>query len=133
GLEGFGMKLVTQADQALLTTRTNLPALVAASSWAPTLREAFTKAGGLESLGVLVVGEKRPYANSEVTKVLGRPVAASLAWDPESAAVFSDGAARSRKFSTAPLSKSFRAAIQSIQSNIARSRAALETASRGAR
>lgn len=133
GLESFPMKLVTQADLALLTTRTTLPALVAASSWAPTLRESFAKAGGLDSLGVLVVGEKRPYGNGEVSKVLGRPVTASLAWDPESAAVYSEGAARSRKFATAPLNKSLRAAIQGIQSNLARSRAALETTGRGTR
>lgn len=133
GLESFAMKLATQADQALLTTRTNLPALVAASSWAATLRESFAKAGGLDSLGVLVVGEKQPYSNNEVAKVLGRPVMASLAWDPGAAAVYSEGASRGRKFDSAPLNKSLRAAVQGIQSNIARSRAALEAAGRGAR
>ena len=34
GLEGFAMKLTTQADLAMLVTRSHLPALVAASSWA---------------------------------------------------------------------------------------------------
>lgn len=133
GLEGSPLKLVAQADQALLATRTNLPALVAASSWAPTLRETFTKAGGLDSLGVLVVGEKRPYANSEVARVLGRPVMASLAWDPATAEAYSEGAAQPRKFATSPLNKSLRAAIQGIQSNVARTRAALEVAGRGGR
>ncbi|GAA1851948.1 hypothetical protein [Myceligenerans crystallogenes] len=133
GLEGFGLKLVAQADQALLVTRTNLPALVAASSWAPTLRETFTKAGGLDSLGVLVVGEQRPYGNGEVAKVLGRPVTASVAWDPASAVVYSEGAAQPRKFPGSPLNKSLRAAIQGVQSNIVRSRAALQVAGRGPR
>ncbi|MBL0884843.1 hypothetical protein [Myceligenerans indicum] len=133
GLESFAMKLVTQADQALLATRTNLPALVAASSWAPTLRESFSRTGGLDSLGVLVIGEKRPYPNGEVTKVLGRPVTASLAWDPTTAEVYAEGAGRSRKFTTAPLNKSLRAAVQSIQASIARSQAALEAAGRSTR
>lgn len=126
GLEGFAMKLVTQADLALLTTRSTLPALVAASSWAPTVQDTFSRAGALDSLGVLVVGEGTPYGNGEVAKVLDRPVTAALAWDPASAEVYSRGAGHGRKFATAPLNKSLRAAVQSIRSHLARSRAALQ-------
>ncbi|MEU4360765.1 hypothetical protein [Promicromonospora sp. NPDC023987] len=126
GLEGFAMKLTTQADLALLVTRSHLPALVAASSWAATLRESFTRAGALDSLGLLVVGPGRPYDNREVAKVLERPVMASVAWDPAAAEVYSHGARPPRKFEASALSKSLRAAVQSTRASVTRSRAQLE-------
>ncbi|MFE7506706.1 hypothetical protein [Promicromonospora sp. NPDC057488] len=125
GLEGFAMKLLTQADLGLLVTRSNLPALVAASSWATTLRESFTRAGALDCLGVLVVGPGKPYDNREVAKVLGRPVVASVAWDAASAEVYTYGAKPPRKFETSPFTKSLRAAVQSTRAGVTRARAVL--------
>lgn len=128
GLEGFAMKLTTQADLALLVTRSNLPALVAASSWATTLRESFTRAGALDSLGVLAVGPGKPYDNREIAKVLERPVIASVAWDPSSAEVYTYGAKPPRKFEASNLTKSLRAAVQSVLACVTRSRAQLGVA-----
>lgn len=128
GLEGFAMKLLTQADLGLLVTRSNLTALVAASSWATTLRESFTRVGAVDSLGVLVVGQGKPYDNREVTKVLDRPVMANVAWDPAAAEVYSNGAKPPRKFDTSALAKSLRAAVQSTRASVTRSRAQLESA-----
>lgn len=131
GLEGFAMKLTTQADLALLVTRSNLPALVAASSWAATLRESFTRAGALDSLGVLAVGPGKPYDNREIAKVLERPVVASVAWDPPSAEVYTYGAKPPRKFEASSLTKSLRAAVQSVRAGVTRSRAQLGVATEG--
>lgn len=125
GLEGSPFKLTAAADLALLVTRSTLPALVAASSWAPTLREAFTRAGAESSLGTLLVGQGMPYGPSEVAKVLQMPVVASLAWDPASAEVFSRGTKAPRKFEGSNLSKSLRACVQAIRSTLTASRANL--------
>ncbi|MFD6137095.1 hypothetical protein [Isoptericola sp. NPDC056618] len=122
GLVGSPTKLLTQADLALLTTHSSLPALVAASSWAQSLRDAFTGVGAIESLGALVVGPGRPYGGGEVAKVLRVPVVAGLDWDPASAEVYALGAKRPKKFSSSGLNKSVRAAVQSIGSSVARSR-----------
>lgn len=115
GLEGWPAKLIAAADLALLTTRSTLPALVAASTWSVTLGELFT---GSSALAALLVGEGMPYRGSEVAKVLGIPVVASLAWDPTSAEVFSLGATPQRKFQSANLPKSLRAAVNAIGSTL---------------
>ncbi|MEV8027448.1 hypothetical protein [Cellulosimicrobium funkei] len=119
GLEGSPYRLFAAADLGLLVTRSNLPSLVAASSWAPTLRETFERVGARESLGALVVGPGRPYGQGEVAKVLSMPVVASLAWDPDTARVYSDGEKPGRKFASSGLNKSLRATVHAIQSVVA--------------
>ncbi|HQZ85661.1 MAG TPA: hypothetical protein PLB21_08570 [Actinomycetota bacterium] len=128
GLEGSPYKLLAAADLALLVTHSTLPALVAAASWAPTLKDTFPRSGATTSLGALVVGPGRPFTAAEVSKTLQMPTVASLEWDPPSAEVFSLGAQPPRKFETARLSKSLRAAVQSIQSTLTSSRAAIDLA-----
>ncbi|GAA1988777.1 hypothetical protein GCM10009718_27950 [Isoptericola halotolerans] len=131
GLEGSGYQLLAAADLALLTTRTDLPSLVAAGAWAATLRQTFERGGALHNLGALLVGQGRPYGSGEAAKVLGLPVVASLAWDPDTAQVYSHGAAPGRKFATAPLNKSLRAAVQAAQSTVGAVRSQLELAIEG--
>lgn len=125
GLHGSAAPLLAAADLALLTTRTNLPALVAASTWAHALRGTFEQAGASSSLAALVVGESRPYGAGDVAKVLQLPVVARLAWDPDSASVYSEGANPPRKFASSALNKSLRAAVEAIGATVASSRAAL--------
>ncbi|MCK0116987.1 hypothetical protein MWU57_08055 [Isoptericola sp. S6320L] len=131
GLDGSPIPLLTAADLALVVTRSSLPALVGASSWAPTVREWFERSGAGTSLGALVVGPGRPYGERDAAKVLGMPVAASLAWDPESASVYSDGATPGRKFQTGALAKSLRAAVQGLGSALTAARIDLGLAVEG--
>jgi hypothetical protein len=128
GLEGSPYKLLAAADLALLVTRSTVPALVGAASWAPTLRDTFSRSGAASSLGVLVVGPGRPFTASEVSKTLQTPTVAALEWDPASAEVFSVGAQPRRKFENTGLSKSLRAAVQAIQATLSSSRAAIDLA-----
>jgi hypothetical protein len=155
GLNGFAMPLLLGADQALLTTRSTLPAIVAAKSWTDTLRDQFAPTSAtrgpnpVSAFGVLVIGPGTPYSLRDVSKVLQAPVVASLAWDPDNARVFSVGAKppgtlrelrRNRKASRqdvatgdqappAPrpgdLTRSITAATQAIQARLQASRAYL--------
>lgn len=123
GLEGSPMPLLLAADLTLLATRSSLPALVAASSWAPTLLDSFTQRAAGANLGALLIGAGRPYRPAEVAKVLGLPVLAALPWDPPSAQVFSEGATPPRrKFEQAPLPRALRSAVPAVQTTITESR-----------
>ena len=124
GLTGSPEPLIHGADAALLVTRTDLVALSGARSWAQSLRSGFVDQGALSSLGLLLVGDGAPYGAREVTKVLGLPVVASLAWDEPSARVFGRGAPSPRKFQTRPLVRSVRAATTAIQGRLAATRPA---------
>jgi hypothetical protein len=92
GLFGSPEQLLDGADLALLVTRTDLVSLSGARSWAETLRERFERAGGSACLGVLLVGQGQPFRAREVSRVLRMPVVSTVAWDPASAAVLSNGA-----------------------------------------
>lgn len=122
GLVGSPEPLLFGADLALLACRTDLVALSAARSWAETLRTGFERVGALEALGLLLVGEGRPYRAREVTKVLGVPVTAAVAWDPDAAAVFATGAAAPRRFEGSALLRSLRSSCDGIESSITASR-----------
>lgn len=128
GLADSPEPLIKAADLALLVIRTDLVSLSGARSWAEALGKQFQGVGTTSSVGVLLVGEKRPYAADEVSKVIGLPVVASIAWDPNAAAVFSHGAAPPRRFDTGALTRSLRAACSAIQGSVAAHRATVSPA-----
>ena len=123
GLLGSPEPLLARADLSLLVTRSSLPALAAARSWASAVR----REGGWRQAGALLIGEGDPYGPREVSKVLDLPLIATLADAPDAAAVFHRGATPPRNFESGPLVRSLRAAAASIQATIARSRFELLT------
>lgn len=131
GLSGSPEPLLYSADLTLLVTRSDLVSLAAARSWADTLRTDFERVGATPCLGLLLVGEGKPYSAREVRKVLQIPVTASLAWDPPAADVFAKGAQAPRKFDSSHLMRTLRAARTSIQSAVAANREQLVAHSAG--
>lgn len=117
GLVGSPQPLLEQADLTLLVTRTSLPALAAARSWAETVRNPSM---GWRSPSVLVVGPGAPYGVGEVSKVLGLPVVADVPDDAESAAVYHRGAAPRRRFEAGRYYRGIAAAVESVQAHLAR-------------
>jgi hypothetical protein len=118
--------LLRQADLVLLVMGTSLTAVAAARARLSVLREALsvtgTPHGAACALGLLLVGEGRPYTSREISGALGLPVIASLAWDPASADVLSAGAPPGRRFDTSPLLRSTRAAISASAELVAQRR-----------
>lgn len=123
GLVGSPEPLLAGADLSLLVTRSNLPALAAARSWASAVRHEL----GWRQAGALLIGDGDPYGPREVGKVLDLPLIATLADAPDAAAVFHRGATPPRNYESGPLVRSLRAAAASIQATIARSRFELLT------
>jgi len=105
---------------------TSLPAVAAARAQLAVLREelAATKTAdsALAGVGLLLVGEGRPYTGREIAGSLALPVVATLAWDPASAEVLAAGAAPGRRFVGSPLVRSTRAAITASSEAIAQRR-----------
>jgi hypothetical protein len=107
--------LLREADLTLLTTRSTLPAIAATRARAALMREDLASKGtGEDALSVLLVGEGQPYSASEIRDAVGGPVAATMAWDPVNAEVFSLGADPGRRFESSRLVRSARAAASAI-------------------
>jgi hypothetical protein len=111
--------LLRQADLVLLVLGTSLPAVAAVRARLSVLGEQLavtpTTAVPVSGLGLLLVGEGRPYTAREISGSLGLPVIASLSWDPASAEVLAAGAAPGRRFESSPLVRSIRGAISATQ------------------
>ncbi len=111
--------LLRQADLVLLVLGTSLPAVAAVRARLSVLREQLavtpSSAVPVSGLGLLLVGEGRPYTAREISGSLGLPVVASLSWDPASAEVLAAGAAPGRRFESSPLVRSIRGAISASQ------------------
>lgn len=122
GLVGAPEPLLAGADLTLLVTRSDLPAISAARSWADAASRGRLR---WQHAGLLVVGPGQPYSDREVARVLGLPMVAALADDPESARVFHRGATPGRRFQTGPLARSLQAAIAAIHSAVSHHRAEL--------
>ncbi|WP_460796752.1 hypothetical protein [Nocardioides pacificus] len=138
GLAGWPQPLIAASDLTLLVTRSSLPALAGARSWAKTLRDQFAAVGGLSRLGVLLIDEDRrwpaaprgvarvrPYTAHHIAKALQIPVTASVDWGLEAAEVYSHGARKPRKFESCELVRSYRTAASVIQSTLTANQAAL--------
>lgn len=117
GLAGSPEALLASADLTLLTVWTSLPALAAARSWAGS-----TGDGAWRQPGLLVVGDRQPYPAKTVADTLGLPLIATIAHDPDAAAVYYQGTDPPKRFDTGPFARSVRSAVGSIQAEIARTR-----------
>ncbi len=125
--------LIRAADLGLLVSRTDLPALAAARQWAAEWTEATQDGTGAASVAALLVGPGRPYDPAEVAKVLALPALESVAWDPRSARVFSEGQKPSGSAWSQrdQLVRSYRAAAAAINQRVTAER--LATTQRGVR
>lgn len=124
GLSGSPTPLLDAADLTLLLTRTNLPALSAARTWADVIARPSLD---LQQSGILLVGEGKPYRATEVSSVVGQPVLATIVDDAESAAVFHRGAQQPKHFDASPYIRSIRAGTEAVLGAIQRRRTALLT------
>lgn len=103
------------ADLSMLVLRSDLPSIAAARQWADSWSTATAQGTGARDAVALVVGPGRPYSASEVSGVLSLPVVSSLAWDPRSAQVLSEGRpARSAWSQRDPLVRSYRSAAAAV-------------------
>ena len=98
--------LLARADVVALVVGSSLRSVATARS---TMRRVLSARDGRSTqVGAVavVVGERRPYTADEVATGLGVAVAGSMAWDPASAGVLSDGEPMTRRFARSALMRS---------------------------
>jgi hypothetical protein len=93
GTDGVPLPLLSVATGVVVVTRTSLPDLAALRLYLPQL----VTAGGVEKVGLVLVGPGRPYSGTEIQRSFGVPIWGHLAWQPDEAAVYSHGTAPTRR------------------------------------
>ncbi|WP_246360049.1 hypothetical protein [Nocardioides massiliensis] len=128
GLVGWPEPVLAEADLSLILCRTHLPAISAARSWAKAVQRGHP---AWAHPGAMLVGERQPYSAKEVSSVLGLPIHATVADDPQSAAVLHRGVTIPDRFDRSPLVRSLQAAISAIHAavNVRRDRLGTEVLS----
>lgn len=106
--------LLKLSDQVLLCTSSRMPDILVTREMArvhvpedPAVRE-------LSNMSLLVIGGGRPYSTSEIATAIGLANAGEIAWDPDTAEVFSVGAKPSRRYASSPFIRSLLPTIDTI-------------------
>lgn len=98
GPAGLPTPLADAAAFIGLVVRSDLRAVVSAQIHLPLLVAEHRQQLTDSRVGLLVVGEGKPYAIGEIGRALGLQPVAAIPWDPPAAGHLSDGRERSRKF-----------------------------------
>lgn len=123
--QGLPQPLMDRADLVVLLSHSNLRSLAAARTYAGLLREQSRMTGSELNLGVLVVGDGKPYGSREIGRLLELPVISVLPDDPATATAFSDGAPRSRRFDRSPLVRALHHTVDDLTGHVRRRRGRL--------
>jgi hypothetical protein len=122
GPSGPPPALLERSALTVVVLNSTLRSVMSARVHMPTLRDhprlTSTDHG---HLGLIVVGEGKPYRSSEIAKALDVPVITSIADDGHAAAHLSDGRPRDRRFETSALVRSIRDASSELSSMLQQS------------
>ncbi|HEY5845549.1 MAG TPA: hypothetical protein VIT42_02045 [Microlunatus sp.] len=105
GPRGLPAPLADAAAFTGLVVRSDLRAVVSAQVHLPVLVEDRRNHAGDSRLGLIVVGEGRPYSAREIGRALAVRVTGTIPWDPSSAGHLSDGRDRARRFDTSAFAR----------------------------
>ncbi|MFI8528386.1 hypothetical protein ACIGB8_28270 [Promicromonospora sukumoe] len=106
--------LLERADNTLLVTRTDLPALAAVRSHA----DLVVRTRAWKRAGLLVVGPDRPYSGRGASKLLGLPLAGSVAYSPKDAETYHLGAPPRARFHKSGYVRSLVATARTLAAEI---------------
>lgn len=118
GRDGLPAGLLSAADVVLLIVRSSLRSLVALRLHLPGVINQLATASDRASVGLAIVGEGRPYSAAEIGQQFGCPAWFSVAFDPQAAAVLSDGEPTPRRFGEAPLLRSLKVAASAVSERL---------------
>jgi hypothetical protein len=122
GPYGLPAALLERSAVTAVVVTSTLRSIMSARVHLTTLRDhprlSTTERG---HLGLIVVGEGRPYQRSEIARALEVPVITSIAHDSKAAAHLSDGSPRHRRFDSSPLIRSIQDAAAQLSDALQRS------------
>lgn len=118
--------LIQGAEALIIVTGSNMPAVAGARTLAGRFLAEREPAGTTDTVGLAIVGPKRPYSSANVSErgVLV-PLWFEIAWDPQQAAVYSDGEEPTKKFRDSAFARSMVTGAEQITQRISARRARL--------
>lgn len=128
--DGLPPALVAEADAVVVVTRTSLRALAGVRLHLPPLQQRIDSVATGTQLGLMLIGEGRPYGVREISRQFGLPVWATVAYHPRAAQVWSEGHPERRSFGHSALVRSMRAGAVAVRNRVVRPE--LDLAHRGA-
>jgi hypothetical protein len=118
--------LIDNAEALILVTRSSMVAVAGARPLAAKYLAEREPAGTADTIGLAIVGPKRPYTSANVAERGVRlPLWLEIAWDPQHAAVYSDGDEPTKKFQDSSFARSMVVGAEQITSRISARRTRL--------
>jgi len=106
--------LLERADMTLLVTRSDLPALAALRSHA----DLVVRTRAWKRAGLLVVGPDRPYSGRGAAKLLGLPLAGSVAYSPKDAETYHLGTPPRARFHKSSYARSLAVTAKALAAEV---------------
>jgi len=129
GASGPSSVLAQRADVVLMVARNTLRGMQSAQVRLAAMREQL---GGAAQVGLILV-EAGPFSREEIQRNLQAEVVAVVPWQPEQAAVLSDGAEQPRRFEQGELMRAARTSTTRLRQMIATRRSRLGQPGAGGR
>jgi hypothetical protein len=120
GPHGLPAALLERSAVTTVVVTSTLRSIMSARVHLPSLRDHPRLSMERGHLGLIVVGEGRPYQGDEIARALDMSVITSIAHDPKAAAHLSDGSPRHRRFDSSPLVRSIRDATAQLSDALQR-------------
>ncbi len=111
---GLPDALARGADMILVCTHTSLRALACLSLYLPVLQAQVQDVS--THLGLVLVGDGRPYSSREISDQFGVEVTSQIAFDAFGARVYSDGDSQPRRFADSTYVKTLQATASRLAS-----------------
>lgn len=112
--------LIEKAEALLLVTNSSMASVAAARPWAAKFVADRAASGGADTVGLAIVGPGRPFKSSNVAdKGVQLPLWFEVAYDPEHAAVYSDGTKATKRFENSAFARSMVTGAEQITRRVA--------------
>lgn len=110
--------LITNAEALIIALRSSMVSIIGAKSLAGRFLAERESAGNAETVGLAIVGPKRPYSTANIEGAIRLPAWLEIAWDPEHASVYSDGDKPTKRFEGSAFARSMVTGAEQITRRI---------------
>lgn len=117
--------LITNAEALIVAIRSSTVSVIGGRPLTSKLMAERESAGNTDTIGLAVVGPKRPYSTANIEGALRLPCWLEIAWDPDQASVYSDGTTPTKRFEGSAFARSMVTGAEQITRRISARRSRL--------
>jgi len=117
--------LITNAEALLIAINSSTVSVIGAKPLVSRFLAERESGANTDTIGLAIVGPKRPYSSQNIEGALRLPSWLEVAWDPDQASVYSDGTRPTKRFEGSAFARSMVTGAEQITRRISARRSRL--------